>query len=796
MFISRIVALLIIFLLANAHMALAQEKLTINGYVKDDSDGEALIGATVYIKEISNGTITNEYGFYSITLPQGDYTVTVSYVGYASITNTIELSSNTSLNIDLKAESEQLEEIVIQAEREQANVQNMEMSTNRIDINTILKVPTFLGEADVFRSILLLPGVSTVGEGASGFNVRGGNVGQNLVLLDEAPVYNSSHLFGFFSVFNPDAVKDTKLYKGAIPSRYGGRLASLLDVRMKEGNSKKFEANGGIGTIFSRLAIEAPIVKDKASFIVAARRSYVDIIARPFVPLLEEGGALNFYDLTLKTNYTVNRKNKLYLSGYFGRDVFMFDENQGFSWGNSTATARWNHLFNERLFSNMTFVYSNYDYELQFGDDNLNRFNWNSSISNFIFKPQFTYFINSDNELDFGGEAIYYTFEPANAVGISNGSAIDVSLDKKYNLETALYLGNKQKLNDLISVEYGLRYSHFQAFGPGTTYTYNDTIPGIRRTPVSETTTRARETIVTYDNLEPRFSFKIQPNNTYSIKGSYNRMSQYLHLISNTTASNPLDVWNPSSPNIKPEIGDQFTLGYFRDIGSQKQFEVSVEGYLRYTQNQIDYIDGADILINEFLEGDLLSGKGRAYGLETYFQKKKGRLTGWVSYTLGRTELQVEGINSGEWYPTRFNQTHNFKVAAFYDLSERWSVSSDFVFVSGTPTTFPTSRYVLQDILIPYNGNDSRNNVDLPSYHRLDISFRLDGKKVRRGKERKNTDYWVFSFYNVYGRKNPFSIYFSQADERTPPGVPINSQATQLSIIGSIVPSVSYNFKF
>lgn len=774
----------------------AQGKFTINGVIKDASNGETLIGATVYIKELKNGATTNEYGFYSLTLPAGSYTIDFSYVGFELIAQSVTLDKNTQLNMELKPEVSQLEEVVVQAELEQANVQNLEMSTNKLEMKTILKIPTLLGEADVFRSLLLLPGVSTVGEGASGFNVRGGSVGQNLVLLDEAPVYNSSHLFGFFSVFNPDAVKDVKLYKGAVPSRYGGRLASLLDVRMKEGNSKKFEATGGVGTIFSRLAIEAPIIKDKASFIVAARRSYIDVLARPFVPLLKEGGALNFYDLTMKANYNINRKNRIYLSGYFGRDVFMFDKNQGFSWGNTTSTVRWNHLFNERLFSNTTFVYSKYDYKLQFGDDDRNRFNWNSSISNFIFKPQFTYFINSDNELNFGADMIYYTFEPANAVGISNGNSVDVSLERKYNLETALYIGNSQKVSDLLSIDYGLRFSYFQSFGPGTVYTYNDTVPGQRRYPVSEKIYKRSESIATYNNFEPRVSFKVQASPTSSVKGSYNRMAQYLHLISNTTASNPLDVWNPSSKNIKPEIGDQYTLGYFKDIGEKRQYEISVETYLRYTQNQIDYIDGADLLINRYLEGDLLSGKGRAYGLETYFQKKTGRLTGWVSYTLGKTELQVEGINRGQWYDTRYNQTHNLKVTGFYDINERWSVSSNFVYTSGTPTTFPTSRYSIQGILVPYNANESRNNVKLPDYHRLDVSFRLEGRKVKHGKPRKNTDYWVFSVYNLYARKNPFSIYFSQKDDRVPKGQPIESQATQLSIIGTVVPSVSYNFKF
>ncbi|HRI79879.1 MAG TPA: hypothetical protein PLR06_10130, partial [Cyclobacteriaceae bacterium] len=537
-------------------------------------------------------------------------------------------------------------------------------------------------------------------------------------------------------------------------------------------------------------------IKNKASFIIAARRSYIDVLARPFVPLLQNGGELNFYDLTLKTNYNVDRKNRLYLSAYFGRDNFKFDKTQGFNWGNATSSLRWNHLFNERLFSNLTLVYSKYDYALQFGKDENNQFTWNSSISTFILKPQFSYFINSKNELTFGGEATYYTFEPANAKGVTNGSTVDNSLERRYNLEAAAYVGNSQKVNDYLSLDYGIRFSNFQYMGPGTVYTYRDTIPGTRKPVAGSKKYGDGETIATYNNFEPRLSFRAQTSSVSSLKASYNRMAQYLHLISNTTASNPLDVWNPSSNNIKPQIADQFTFGYFRDIGSTKKYEISVEGYLKYTQNQIDYINGANLFINKYLEGDLLIGQGRAYGIELYFQKKTGRLTGWVSYTLGKSELKVDGINRGEWYDTRFNQTHNLKITGFYDINKRWSVSGNFVYLSGTPTTFPTSRVIEQGILIPYNANETRNNVMLPSYHRLDISFTLQGKRMKNGKERKNTDYWVFSIYNLYARKNPFSIYFSQNDQRVPQGQALESQATQLSIIGSIVPSVSYNFKF
>ncbi len=789
---------LLVVLLFSVFSGVAQtaNKLTISGYIKDASNGEALIGATVYIVETKNGGVTNEYGFYSITIPSADYTLHYSYLGYSTVTKTLTLDKNTRIDIELSSEAEQLQEVVVQAGVEQANVQNLEMSTNKLDIKTIQRIPSFLGESDLIRSLQLLPGVSTVGEGAGGFNVRGGSVGQNLILLDEAPVYNSSHLLGFFSVFNPDAVKEVKLYKGAIPARYGGRLSSLLDVRMKEGNSKKLEVTGGIGSIFSRVAVEAPLIKDKASFIIAIRRSYIDVLARPFVKLLQDGGALNFYDITLKANYNINPKNRVYLSGYFGRDNFKFDKNQGFSWGNATTTLRWNHIFNDRLFSNFTAVYSNYDYSLQFGRDDKDSFKWSSVISNYIVKPQFTYFINGNNELNFGAEFIYYNFEPANAVGVSNGQPTDVSIAKKYNLENAIYVSNSQKISKALSIDYGLRYSLFHYLGPDSTYTYGNALPGKRRLPITRKYNKSGDVIASYNNLEPRFSFKLQATDMASIKGSYSRMVQYLHLISNTTASNPLDVWNPSTNNVKPQLSDQYTLGYFRDIGKERKYEISVEAYWRDNQNQVDYVDGADLLLNRYLEGDLVSGQGRAYGIETYFQKKTGRLTGWVSYTLARSELKVEGINKGDWYPTRFNQTHNLKIAAFYEISKRWSFSADFIYVSGTPATFPTSRYVSQGILVPYNATESRGNVELPDYHRLDFSFRLEGKKEKNGRKRKNSDYWVFGIYNLYARENPFSIYFSQTDKRVPQGQPISSQATQLAIIGTLIPSISYNFKF
>jgi hypothetical protein len=776
----------------------AQEKYTINGYVKDATDGEALIGATLFLKSTGIGTTTNVYGFYSLTVPAGNYNIEFSYIGYTSQAQTISLTQNTRVDISLSPQGEQLQEVVISGEKEQSAVQSVEMGVSKLDIKTISKIPAFLGEVDVIRSLQQLPGVTTVGEGASGFNVRGGSVGQNLILLDEGTVYNSSHLLGFFSVFNPDAVKDTKLYKAAIPAQFGGRLASLLDVRMKERNNQEYEVNGGIGTIFSRLAVEGPLFKKEGSFIVAARRSYIDILARPFVEILQDGAALNFYDLTGKANYNINKRNRIFISGYAGRDVFFFDDTQGFSWGNNTATLRWNKIFNEKLFANFSAIYSNYDYSLQFGEDDFDSFKWNSSISNFTFKPNFSYFVSGNNEVSFGAEVNYYDFEPANAIGKSNGDAIDISVPKKYNLETAVHLGNEQRISDAISVQYGLRYSDFRSFGPGNRITYDQTgTIGERKDTLRVEKLGSGEQLSQYSNFEPRISAKFQLTPTSSVKASYNRMVQYLHLISNTTASNPLDLWVPSSNNLKPELGDQYSIGYFRTIGEEADYEFSVEGYYRATQNQIDYIDGAELFINEFLEGDLLSGKGRAYGLEFYLQKKTGKFNGWIAYTLGRTELQVNGINKNDWYAARYDQRHNIKLTGFYDINKRWSASANFTVVSGTPATFPTSRYTQQGILIPYNATESRGNVRLNAYHRLDISFRLEGKKLKsNGKERKNTDYWVFGIYNVYGRRNPFSIYFKQSDERAVPGLPLSSEAYLVSIVGAPIPSVSYNFHF
>ncbi len=768
----------------------AQEKVTLSGYVRSVEDGEALIGASIYFPELRSGTTSNAYGFYSISVPAGAYEVIFRYVGYNEVSAELELVSDRTNNIDLVEFELKLEEVIIRGESAEINVTGIEMSTNRLNIKTVQKMPALLGEVDILGSIKLLPGVSTVGEGTRGFNVRGGGIDQNLVLLDEAPVYNSSHLFGFFSVFNPDAIKDLKLIKGGIPARYGGRLSSILDVRMKEGNKKRLEASGGVGLIFSRLTVEAPLAKDKASFVLAARRSYIDVLAKPFLSDDFSNSVFNFWDFTVKTNVTFNPNNTLFLSGYLGRDKFKFGDDAAFNWGNGTATIRWNHLFHDRLFSNITLFYSNYDYELSFGSDQ-DTFDWTSRIINYSGKAEFIYYPNPNNNITFGGQVVFYDFEPAETMGQSAGESQEIKLDNKYALESGIYIGNEQIVSSNLALDYGLRYSIFNLLGPGTAYEFDNPEPGTRRLPISDQNFERWESIKTYGTLEPRFSARYKIGSS-SVKASYNRTAQYIHLISNSTGATPLDVWTPSTNNIAPQRAHQVALGYFKNL-RENTLEASAEVYYKLMENQIDYIDGADLLINEFLEGELLSGDGRAYGIELMVRKNFGRLTGWAGYTLARTERKINGINAGAWYPSRWDQTHNLNLASFYDLNDRWSFSANFVFISGTPATFPTNRIEFQSYVIPLNYQGSRNNFRIPSTHRLDLSARLDGKK-KEGKRWEH--YWVFSVYNVYNRKNPFSIFFQQGGIRPLEGMPIQTQAVKFSVVGNFIPSVSYNFKF
>ena len=779
-------------------LSLSQEKFTLNGYITDKESGESLIGATVYINELNAGTVTNAYGFYSITLDEGTYSLDFRYIGYVSMSRSIDLNSNQKVDIELEGDDIQLENIVISDQAEDFNVSSIEMSTAKLDMSKISEIPTFLGENDIIKAIQLLPGVSSVGEGASGFNVRGGSVGQNLVLLDEAPVYNSSHLLGFLSVFNPDAVKDLKLYKGGIPSRFGGRLSSILDIRMKDGNNKKTVVSGGIGSIFSRFTLESPIKKDKSSFILALRRSYADILFSPFLKnsgVFNDGSALNFYDITAKANFDLDPKNTIFVSSYIGRDVFMFDERQGFNWGNRTGTLRWNHLFNDRLFSNFTLIYSNYDYQLAFGSDDMNKFEWDSKVETYNFKPELTYFINANNELSLGAEVIRYRFEPANAVGVSEGEISDITLPSKYAFEGSFYIGNEQKFSNL-TLSYGARYSIYSYYGPSFKYEFGAPLfLGDRKPLISESEIIGNDRIQSYSSFEPRVSINLKISNTASVKASYNKMTQYIHLLSNTAASSSLDVWTPSTNNIKPEIGYSYVFGLFKNFRNNT-FESSIEVYYKDLENQIDYIDGADLLINKYFEGDLLSGIGRAYGLEFLFKKNRGDFSGWLSYSLGRSELKIDGINNFNWYPTRYDQTHNFKVTGSYKLNSRVQLSGNFVYLTGTPVTYPSSKYIVQGFVIPHIADRTRHQFRIPDYHRLDFSATINGKKFKKnGVERKNNSSLVVSIYNIYGRRNPFSVYFSQGDSNLTDNF-VPGEVTRLAIIGSFVPSITYNFKF
>jgi len=779
--------LFIITILFITHVSFAQTKHTISGYIKDAKNGEALIGVTIYKKNSQLGTVTNPYGFYSLTLPQGKDTIVFSFVGYKTILKPVNLTGNQTISVELSDEGTETEEVIITAEKADANVKSMEMSVAKLDIKQIQKMPALLGEVDIIKSIQLLPGVTTVGEGASGFNVRGGNIDQNLVLMDEAPVYNSSHLFGFFSIFNPDAVKDVKLIKGGIPAQYGGRASSVLDIRMKEGNSKKLEVNGGVGTIFSRFSIEAPILKDKASFIVAGRRSYIDVLAKPFLKGDLKSAKFYFYDLTSKFNWRINDKNTVFASGYFGRDVF--GAGFKFNWGNSTATVRWNHIFNSKLFMNLTSFYSNYQYSLGFKTEGTSQaFDWNSNIINYSFKPDFTYYLNAKNTIKFGAQAILFTFKPGDAVVTGeDGVKSKLLLANQYGTEYAAYIDNEQKITPRLTVQYGIRWSLFNYTGKGTKYTYRDTIPNESKPLEKEEAIAAGNVIKSYNNPEPRLAINYTINDKSSIKFGYNRMSQYLHIVSNTAASTPLDIYTPATNNVKPLIADQITLGYFRNL-KDNMFETSAEVYYKNLQNQLDYVDNSNLLLNRYLEADLIQGKGRAYGLELYVKKTRGKLNGWVSYTLSKTERKVTGISNNDWFLSKYDRTHNINTVLIYDLNKRLSFSANFLFQTGTPATFPNVKIELQGYSIPYNTEGTRNNYRNTPYHRADIGVTYHFKK---NETRRYKQTLVLSVYNVYNRRNAFSIYFRENKD-----IPGTTEAVRYSVIGSIVPAITYNFKF
>lgn len=793
MFFKKIIVLIVGFLFTLS--SYSQEKFTLSGVITDIKNNETLIGVNVYIPEIKSSTTTNEYGFYSITLPAATYTVLISYIGFQIESQKIELSENKKMNFSLSESGEMLKEVIITDNNPRSAIRSPEMSLNKLSISAIKKMPVVLGEVDVLKSLLLLPGVTNAGEGASGFNVRGGGADQNLILLDEATIFNSSHVFGFFSVFNPDAIKDLKLYKGGIPANFGGRVSSVLDIYQKDGSSKGFHMNGGIGLISSRLLLEGPLVKDKGSFLIGGRSSYAHL----FLKLSEDqkDNSAYFYDLNTKMSYKLNPNNNLFLSGYFGRDVFSLNKSFTNIYGNSILNLRWNHLFSDKLFSNLSLIYSDYYYGL---DLDFVGFKWDSGIKNYNIKYDFKNYISDKFKLNYGVNAIYYDFNPGTIKPSNSDSGINFDqLDKKYAFEPSIYISAVQEVSNRLSLSYGLRYSQFYRLGSSTVNIYENDSPlnfntdlqiYEKATPIGTKFYDKNEVIQSYNNLEPRFSASYQLNDAQSIKASYNRMTQYLQLISNTSSPTPLDVWMPSDNFIKPQIADQVAIGYFRNF-KDDSYSLEVETYYKEVKNRLDYIDGADLIANKAIEQIILNGQLRSYGLEIMLRKNEGRLNGWISYTLSKSEQQTpgrtpeeSGINGGNWYNSTYDKLHNVAVTGSYNLNEKWSFGANFALQTGQPVSYPNGQYEYLGITVPSYG--LRNENRLPTYHHLDISATLTPRK-NEGRNWKGE--WVFSIYNLYNRKNAASINFRRNDDTG------NNEAIKTSIFG-MVPAVSYNFKF
>ncbi|MCF1420896.1 TonB-dependent receptor [Mangrovimonas futianensis] len=787
---------LLICLLFSVSLIHAQKIYSISGTIKDQSNGETLMGATVYLEGSNFGTTTNEYGFFSLQAPEGNYTLIISFIGYNTVKQDVNLNKKLNFNLELEESSMALDEVIINAEQsESISLRDPQMSVSKLNAKTIKQIPVVLGEADVVKSIQLLPGVTNNGEGSAGFHVRGGAADQNLVLLDEAIIYNTSHLFGFISVFNADAIKDIRLYKGDIPAKYGGRISSVLDVRQKDGNSKEFDLNGGIGLISSRLSSESPLFNQKGSFLVAGRASYAQL----FMPLIEDvqDDKISFYDLNLKTNYELNQNNRLYLSGYFGRDGFTLSDLIENNYGNISGNLRWNHVFNDKLFSNLSLIYSKYDYRIILDFIELD---WLADIQNYNLKYDFGYYVNNRLKLDFGISGISYKLNPGEVSPTSETSSINyLKLDDKRAFEGSFYVGAEHELSEKLNLNYGFRYSYFSRLGgqPISQYVndapvvYNNQIGIYERGEVaSETYYKKGESIKSFGNFEPRIGLSYQMNDQTALKASYTKSTQYLHLLSNTSSVTPLDVWTPSGPYVEPQISHQYALGYYKKL-MDNAFSLELETYYKQIDNRIDYIDGSDLIGNNNIETEILNGEARAYGLEVLFRKNKGNLTGWLSYTLSKSEQRTlggnaggPGINNGDWYNTPYDRTHDISVTGMYKLNDKWTFSSNFIFQTGRPVTYPNGQYEYEGLSIASYSN--RNEDRLPSYHRLDLSATLT---PRKNAGRKWKSEWVFGIYNVYNRRNAASISFSQNRQT---GM---NEATRISIFGAI-PSVSYNFKF
>lgn len=748
---------------------IAQSTFTISGTIKDVKSGEVLIGAIIRVIELPDiGMETNEYGFYSLSIPSGTYTLQLSYVGYADQTEQINLSSNLSKDWNL-SDNLTLQEVVIKAEKDDENLTRSTMGTEVLNVKEIAKIPVLFGEKDLVKTIQLMPGIKSNGEGSSGFSVRGGATDQNLILLDEAPVYNASHLLGFFSTFNSDAIKDATIIKGNSPAQFGGRLSSVLDVKMKEGNNKTYNVSGGIGLISSRLTVEGPIQKEKSSFIVSGRRTYVDVFAK-LSPDFKDS-KLYFYDLNAKANLALNSKNKIFFSCYFGKDVLGFGKIFGSDWGNTTATIRWNSLINNKLFSNTSVIYSDYDFNIGFFNE-AGKINFNSKIKDINLGQDFTYYANPKNTLKFGFSVIHHNITPSRA----QGNDVVSEKNSRKSLENAIYVNNSYKANNKMSIDYGLRLSMYTILGGDIYNIYQNNIL------INSIVLEKGKIGKTYYNPEPRVSLNYRLHSTASIKMGYARNTQSLHLMSNSTSGNPTDNWIGNSYNIKPEIADQLSLGLSKNF-KDNQYELNIETYYKMMQNQIDYRDGADLNTAPDIESELLFGKGRAYGIELLLKKKTGKLTGWIGYTLSKTERKINGINNGLWYNAKQDRTHDMTLVGIYNLTEKWSIGATFIFNTGNAVTFPTGKYELDNIPIYQYG--ARNANRMPATHRLDLSATYE--KPSKGRYQSS---WSFGLYNAYGHQNPFSLEFRQNEIN-----PAKIDAVQQSLFRWI-PSVTYNFKF
>jgi hypothetical protein len=771
-------ALLSSILLLFSITCFGQKNYTISGTIKDQSTGETLIGATVRIKELpQSGAISNGYGFYSIFIPEGDYTLTFTYAGYQAVEQRILLHHDQKVNISLSTNNS-LKEVVINANRpNNDNIASPQMGAEKLSMAQINQVPVLLGERDILKTLSMLPGVKSSGEGNTGFYVRGGAADQNLILLDEATVYNASHFFGFFSTFNSDAVKDVTLYKGGMPAEFGGRLSSVLDIKMDDGNNKNFAVQGGVGLISSRIKVEGPLVKDKGSFMVSARRTYMDLFLNFASDTTVRGSSIYFYDLNAKFNYHFNDKNAIYLSGYFGKDVLALKNTFGTNWGNSTGTIRFNHLFNDRLFSNTSLIFSNYNYAVSSFISDAD-FKATSQITDINLKEDLSYSMGDNHTLKFGFNILHHDISPGDISSSQSSSFNNVDVEKRYGLENAFYVSDEWKAGNSLTFLYGLRVSNLMLLGPGTFSVYDTSGNAI------STAKHASGSLVkSYTNLEPRFSASYMLDEANSVKFSYNRNTQNIHLLSNSTSNTPTDLYVMSSSNIKPEIADQLSVGWFRNF-DDNIFEFSTEIYYKWLQNQIDYKDGAQLLVNQDVEKELVYGTGRAYGIELFLKKKYGRFNGWIGYTLSRTEDKFAAINNGNYFPATQDRTHDLSVVGIYKLNKRWSFSSDFVYSTGNAVSFPTGKYNVGGLTtFSYS---SRNGYRMPSTNRLDIGATLEGKP-----HKKYHSSWTFGIYNLYARRNPYIITFENSKT-----VPNATEAQEYSIFATRIPSVTWNFKF